>query len=454
MKIGVVGSGYIGLTTGAAFSYLGHEVVCQDVDAGKIRRLARGDCPIFEPFLPELLQGQRERLCFTTSHAEAVTDADAVFIAVGTPGLADGSPDLGQLRQAALQIGAHLGPHYTVVVNKSTVPIGCGNWVSFILREALKSTAERRGPTEYSVVSNPEFLREGSALQDTFYPDRVVLGSDESRPLERLRELYRPILDQGFTPPVFLPRPRYLGEVPLVTTDLASAELIKYAANAFLALKISFINEMGRISEKVGADILAVAKALGFDRRIGEGFLRAGVGWGGSCFGKDTAALLATAREYGLSLKTVQAAREVNDGQRDMVVERLLGELKILKGRTVGLMGLTFKPDTDDFRDAPSLAIARRLLERGARIKVHDPVAMDRVREALPGLDLEYCLTPEDLAEDADALVLVTEWPVYRELVWDRLAARMRQPMVLDGRNFLDREVLERAGMKYLGVGR
>jgi UDPglucose 6-dehydrogenase len=268
-----------------------------------------------------------------------------------------------------------------------------------------------------------------------------------------LYTLYRPILDQTFAPPTYLPRPEGLGAVPLISTELASAELIKYAANAFLALKISYINEIGQLSEKVGADIQQVAKGIGLDVRIGTRFLQAGIGWGGSCFGKDISALVSTASEYNLTMPIVDAAREINRRQRERVVEKLLGELKILKGRTIGLLGLAFKPNTDDLREAPAIDIARKLVERGCKVKVHDPVAMERFQEQYRDVQVICCETPEDAANDADAIVLVTEWQQYRELDWEAMATRMRSRIVLDGRNALDRARLTRFGFRYLGIG-
>ncbi len=339
------------------------------------------------------------------------------------------------------------------MVNKSTVPIGCGNWVESLVREAFEARNGRRPNGCFSVASNPEFLREGSALHDSLYPDRVVVGSDDPRALERLYALYRPVVEQTFPAPSFLPRPESLGAVPLITTNLASAELIKYAANAFLALKISFINEIAQLAEKVGADATQIGKGIGLDARIGTRFLQAGIGWGGSCFGKDTAALIATAGEYNLTMPIVAAAREVNYRQRDRVIEKLLGTLKILKGRTVGLLGLAFKPHTDDLRDAPALDIARRLAERGAKVRAHDPIALDRARRECDST-VSLVDSVEQLAADADALVLVTEWPQYRDLPWARLAELMRTPLLLDGRNFLDQAALEAAGFQYMGMGR
>jgi UDPglucose 6-dehydrogenase len=454
MNVSIVGTGYVGITTGVALAYVGHQVTCLDCDAAKIELLRRGKFPIYEPHLETLGALARPRMRFTTDAAEAHEHADVIFIAVGTPPLAGGNPDLSYLRSAAMAAGEHLGDGYTVIVNKSTVPIGCGNWVESLVREAFEArNGSRPKNGRFSVASNPEFLREGSALHDSLYPDRVVIGSDDARALERLYSLYRPVAEQTFAAPNFLPRPESLGAVPLITTNLASAELIKYAANAFLSLKISFANEIAQLAEKVGADVTQIGKGIGLDARIGNRFLQAGIGWGGSCFGKDTAALISTAQEYGLTMPIVQAAREVNYRQRDRVLEKLLGELKILKGRTVALLGLAFKPNTDDLRDAPALDIARRLIERGAKVRAHDPVALGRARREFADLPVAWADELGQLAAEADALVLVTEWPHYRELPWGELARMMRTPILLDGRNFLDRQTVERAGFRYLGWG-
>ena len=448
MNVAILGTGYVGLTTGACLAYLGHEVTCVDPDASKIGALQRGEVPFHEPHLEDLLVAARPNLKFTMDYSDAIPDAQVVFIAVGTPPGVGGAPDLRYLQAAAEGVGERLGHHFTVIVNKSTVPIGSGNWVGAIIRDA----AERRGRGKdcFAVASNPEFLREGSALLDSLYPDRVVIGADDPRTSEVLYTLYRPILDQTFQAPAFLPRPERVGGVPLISTDLASAELIKYAANAFLALKISYINEIGQLSEKVGADIAQVARGIGLDARIGTRFLQAGIGWGGSCFGKDTAALISTASEYGLDMSIVKAAREVNKRQRERVVEKLLGELKLLKGRTVGLLGLAFKPHTDDLREAPALDVARHLLERGARVKVHDPVAMCRFKKEYPTLDVVMAADAHETARDADALVLITEWPQYLDLEWESLASVMRTPILLDTRHALDRGRITRAGFRYI----
>lgn len=452
MNVAILGTGYVGLTTGACLAYLGHQVYCVDADPKKIEALERGEMPFFEPHLADVVADAKENLRFTTEYAQAIPTAQVIFIAVGTPPGPGGAPDLRYLEAAARGIGEYLGPHFTVIVNKSTVPIGSGNWVDSLVRDAFQKRGGARAGGSFAVASNPEFLREGSALGDTLYPDRVVVGADEEPTAEVLYTLYRPILEQTFTAPAYLPRPEAIEAAPLISTDLASAELIKYAANAFLSLKISYINEIGLLAEKVGADIAQVAKGMGLDARIGTRFLQAGIGWGGSCFGKDTAALVATAAEYGLHMPIVMAAREVNKKQRERVVDKLLGELKILKGRTIGLLGLAFKPNTDDLRDAPAVDIAKRLIERGARVKAHDPVAMDRFRQEHSNCEVLLCASAEEVAEGCDALVLVTEWPEYRELDWESLAKSMRSAFVLDGRLVLDRTRLSRAGFRVSGL--
>ncbi len=452
MNVSILGTGYVGLTTGACLAFLGHKVTCADADPKKIEMLENGEVPFHEPFIAELVAEARCNLKFTTNYDHAIPGANVIFIAVGTPPGANGAPDLRYLESAARGIGERLQDGFTVVVNKSTVPIGSGNWVGSLVREAYEQSHGRKAAGKFAVASNPEFLREGSALHDSLYPDRVVVGTDEPQTAEILYSLYRPILDQTFQAPSFLARPDGLGAVPLISTDLASAELIKYAANAFLSLKISYINEIAQVSERVGADITQVARGIGLDARIGTRFLQAGIGWGGSCFGKDTAALISTASEYGLEMPIVNAAREVNRRQRERVVDKLLTELRILKGRTIGLLGLAFKPNTDDLREAPAIEIARKLIERGARVKAHDPVAMERFKRENPDLDVACCPDVETTLRDCDAAVLVTEWPQYRELDWEPLARVMRTAIILDGRLVLDRVRLTRAGFKYLGI--
>ncbi len=452
MKVAILGTGYVGLTTGVCLAYLGHEVTCLDPVQEKIDKLRSGKIPIFEPGLEELMHQASENLRFTTEYSEAVPGAEVIFIAVGTPPQADGSPDLRHLRSAAESIGQYLTDTFAVVVNKSTVPIGSGNWVEALIRTSYEAHHGERADGKFAVASNPEFLREGTALGDTLYADRIVVGGDSPRVLEMMYTLYRPLIDQSFPAPAFLPRPADCAAVPMVSSDLASAELIKYAANAFLALKISFINEIGSLAERVGADVKEVARGIGLDTRIGPRFLQAGLGWGGSCFGKDTSALISTAAEYGLSMPIVNAAREVNSRQRVRVIEKLLAELRILKGRTISLLGLAFKPDTDDLRDAPSIDIAKRLTQHGAIVQAHDPVAMDRFRSERPDLQVRLVDRPEGLFERADAILLVTEWKDYREIPWTDLRTAMKTPLVVDGRSFLDRAELEAAGYRVVTI--
>lgn len=455
MKVFVVGTGYVGLTTSVAMAYLGHQVVCMDVDQHKIDLLNNGKLPIYEPKLAELLELSKPNIRFTHEEdTDAIRDAEVVFISVGTPSMKDGSPDLHYVKQAAEMIGRNLGDHFTVVVNKSTVPIGSGNWVGALLRDAFEHANGYRPNGTFAVASNPEFLRQGSALYDTLYPDRVVVGAEDNRAIGVMTDLYRPILNQDFPAPDFLSRPEGLGAVPLLTSDLASAELIKYAANAFLALKISYVNEIGQLASKVGADINQIARGIGLDSRIGPRFLQAGIGWGGSCFGKDTAALVSTADEYGLKMPIVQAARDVNYQQRTWVVDRLQAELKILKGRTVALLGFAFKPNTDDLRDAPSIDISRNLIQRGVKVVAHDPVALENARRLYGDLGVHFNDDVIATVKEADAVVLVTEWPEYRKLPWQEIRKLVCNPLILDGRNFLPRAELEEMGFHYVGVGR
>jgi UDPglucose 6-dehydrogenase len=452
MHVTILGTGYVGLTTGVALAYLGHDVSCVDKDEAKIERLKQGEPPIYEPNLKELLDLSKSHLRFLSSYAESVPEAEVVFIAVGTPPRPDGSPDLRYVRAAADEVGQHLGKNYTVVVNKSTVPIGSGKWVRMVIEAAY---FERHGRDAHGLVgvgSNPEFLRESSAVSDTLFPDRIVIGSEDERVRERLVDLYRPLVEQTFDAPPFLPRPEGIVPVPLVLTDPASSELIKYAANAFLALKISFINEIGSLASKVGANIQTVASGIGMDKRIGPRFLQAGLGWGGSCFGKDTSALLTTAFEHGVSMPIVHASREVNLRMRVQVIEKLLGVHGALEGKRISLLGLAFKPETDDLRDAPVLDLARRLLDHGAKVTAHDPAAAARFRREQPELKVDLVDEPEMLFEGADGVVLVTEWKQYLALDWAALRPHMRVPVLIDGRNVLDRTAMEAAGYRYLRI--
>jgi UDPglucose 6-dehydrogenase len=460
--IGVVGAGYVGLVTGACLAHIGHRVTCVDKDAGRIEELREGRMPIYEPGLEEFAaRGLRtRRLSFVGSDglAEVVGRADVVFIAVDTPPGEDGSADLSSVGAVARSIGQALSEtrreRPLVVVNKSTVPVGSGNYVSMLVREGAAEVPARNGSAngavDYRVVSNPEFLREGSAVYDCLFPDRIVLGADKRDALDTMRALYEPIIEQSFPADVD-PRPRVA--VPFVTTDLASAEMIKYAANAFLATKISFINEIASVCELVGADVVKVAAGIGLDDRIGPRFLSAGIGWGGSCFPKDVAALRSIAREYDFEPAILDAAVAVNERQRKQVIAKLQRDLHTLKGKRVALLGLAFKPNTDDLREAPSLEIARALDRRGARVVGYDPVAGKAAARLSP--ELKVVFDPYEALAGAHAAVVVTEWEEIRDLDLEWAAALMEPPKLLvDGRNVIDPVLARESGLLYRGFGR
>ena len=472
-NVGVVGAGYVGLVTGACLAHVGHQVVCVDRDEGRLAELREGRMPLYEPGLEEIVAdgSRRGRLFFSTELSEVVGTADVLFIAVGTPQGEDGSADLSSVGSVARSVGRALAEpgggtpreRPLVVVNKSTVPVGSGDYVSMLIREgAAEAGASEAGASEagdgaaaaaavdYRVVSNPEFLREGSAVYDSLFPDRIVLGADKRDALDTMRALYEPIIEQTF-PTSRDPRPK--AAVPFVTTDVVSAEMIKYAANAFLATKISFINEVANICELVGADVSSVAHGIGLDDRIGSRFLNAGIGWGGSCFPKDVSALRAVAREYDHEPVLLDAAVEVNERQRRRVISKLQGELHTLKGKRVALLGLSFKPDTDDLREAPSLQIARELEKRGARAVGYDPVAGKKAAGLVA--ELKVVFDPYEALRGAHAAVVVTEWEEIRALDLKRAASLMEKPAVIvDGRNALDPRGARDAGIRYRGFGR
>ncbi len=450
----MIGTGYVGLVTGACLAYLGHHVTCVDSDKSKIDALRAGGSLIYEPHLSELLGLAHEggKIDFADDPAPAVRESDVVFIAVGTPSLPSGAPDLRYLEAAARSIGRALdGSRHCVVINKSTVPVGSGNLVEALVRESYIEAGGHRA--RLSVVSNPEFLQEGSAILNSLYPDRIVVGTDDREASAVMEELYDPIITQSFSAPAFLPRPEGVTQVPFLTTSLTSAEMIKYAANSFLAMKISFANEMANICERVGAEVVQVMKGIGLDARIGSKFLNAGIGWGGSCFGKDVKALTQTALEYGYRPLLLESTQNVNQSQRQIVIQKLQEKLYVLKGRTIGLLGLSFKPDTDDMRDAPSLTIANRLLQMQATVKAYDPVAMDACRQQNPDLRIQYCKSAAEMAEGLDALVVVTEWNEFRLLDLRKIAQRMARPILVDGRNIFDPAEARRAGFDYCGIG-
>jgi UDPglucose 6-dehydrogenase len=432
----VIGTGYVGLVTGAVLADLGHSVTCVDIDKRKIDVLNRGDVPIYEPGLQDVILRNVEpvrRLTFTTDFADAIGGADVLFIAVGTPQGDDGDADLTHVEAVSRTIGANLrvGSPKTVVI-KSTVPVGTNRRVTAWIREAL--TAD----VQFEVVSNPEFLREGAAIQDTLFPHRIVVGTESLTAFEVMRQLYAKI------------------EAPILRCNPETAELIKYSSNAFLATKISFINEVANLCEKVGADVHLVAQGMGLDTRIGTAFLRAGVGFGGSCFPKDTQALLKTASKVGLRMEIVQAAVDVNEKQKVVAVEKLRRRLGSLSGMTIGLLGLAFKPHTDDMREAPALAIIEALLAEGATVRATDPIALLEARHRLEGVEgVILCRSAEEVARGVDGLVLVTEWEDFTvRLFPERLITLMRRPIFIDGRNALDSKRMMEIGFDYEGVGR
>ena len=439
-KVAVIGTGYVGAVTSTCLAFLGHSVWGLDSDSMRAAQLNNGQAPFHEPGLPELLQSTLStgRLRFTDEPSEALSDAGFVFLCVGTPPGPDGSPDLAQLESAIQSLAPYLRPE-AVIINKSTVPVGSGNWTRVILEDALEGNRD----LTFHVVSNPEFLREGSAIDDFLYPDRIVLGGAASD-ASRVAELYQPVLDQSFDCGRRNLRPA------LITTDLSSAEMIKYAANAFLATKISFANEIAQMCELFGADVRQVLPAIGADHRVGAAFLNAGVGWGGSCFGKDVAALIATGSEYGYTPSMLQATVEINNAQRARVVRKLQRELHMLKGRRIALLGLTFKPGTDDLRDAPALDIARRLIAAGAVVSACDPVV-----KVLPDEFNSIRLTPDvyDAADRADAVVVTTEWPEFCDIEAAGLRRVMRGDLVVDGRNCLPEANFAECGLRVIGFG-
>jgi UDPglucose 6-dehydrogenase len=436
MNVCVVGTGYVGLVTGACFAEFGVQVVCADKEAAKIAALQKGEIPIYEPGLQDVVERNLRagRLSFTTNTAEAVRASLVVFIAVSTPPKQDGSTDLTAVEAVAREIGQNLDG-YKVIVTKSTVPVGTSSRVRAWINEETTRKGESR---RFSVASNPEFLREGAAISDFMRPDRVVIGTEDDQAVAILKDLYRPL---------------YLNETPIVLTDVPTAELTKYAANALLATKISFINEFANLCERVGADVQAVARAIGLDRRIGPKFLHAGPGFGGSCFPKDTRSVAHFASQHGERLEVVEAVIRVNLRQRERMVEKIVEALGgDAQGKTVGVLGLSFKPETDDMRDAPSIDIIQGLLERGASVRAFDPEAMPSARTLLP--DIALCEDSYDVCAGADALVIITEWNMFRMLDLERVKGLLRSATIVDLRNVYKPEPVRAAGFRYVGVGR
>ncbi len=432
MHIGIIGTGYVGLVTGACFSEFGVFVTCVDKDRSKIEALEKGIIPFYEPGLDELVQRnvKQGRLKFTTDIKEAVESSLVIFIAVGTPPKKDGSADLKYIDNVAAEISRHMDG-YKVIVTKSTVPVGTGKRVKGIIKKNLQEH------NNFDVVSNPEFLREGAAINDFMRPNRIVIGASSQQAIAILKDLYEPL---------------YLIETPFVITNVETAELIKYAANSFLATKISFINEMANLCEKAGADVNMVAKGMGLDQRIGSKFLHAGPGFGGSCFPKDTRAIIKIAEDYGSELSVVRAAVKANENQRRIVFEKIKDAIGYLKDKEVAVLGLSFKPDTDDMREAPSLYIIERLLQEKARVRAYDPVAMENARTILP--DIRYCEDAYETAEGADALVIVTEWNQFRNLDLKRIKTLLRAPFFFDLRNIYEPEKMRKLGFEYFCTGR
>ncbi len=432
MHIAVIGTGYVGLVTGACFAEFGVDVTCVDVDVEKVDKLNNGIIPIYEPGLDKIVKKNSAagRLHFTTSITEAVENSQVVFLAVGTPPKEDGSPDMSYYRQAAKDVAGAMNG-YKVLVTKSTVPVGTGKWLREFVTENLKFQ------TEFGVASNPEFLREGAAIEDFMRPDRVVIGSNESRAIDVMKELYRPL---------------YLIETPIVITSLEAAELIKYAANAFLATKITFINEVANLCDAIGCDVHDVARGMGMDNRIGRKFLHPGPGYGGSCFPKDTRALTTVADAFGVETRIVDAVIEANDRQRDAMIpkiEKLVGDLP---GKKIGVLGLSFKPETDDMRESPAIEIIHEMIKRGASVTAYDPVAMDEARHYISGIT--YADDEYSAIDGADALVIITEWNQFRALDMEKVKSLLNQPKIADLRNIYEPADMREMGFEYVGVGR
>jgi UDPglucose 6-dehydrogenase len=425
----MIGTGYVGLVSGTCFADVGHEVICVDNDRQKIDVLKKGGIPIYEPGLEELVKKNVDagRLSFTTNTHEAVDKSLFVFIAVGTPPKDNGEPDLSSIEQVAIEIGAAMRD-YKIIVEKSTVPVQTGRWVRTVVERFSRHSKD------FDVASNPEFLREGSAINDFLYPDRVVLGVESERAAENLLELYKPI------------------DAPKIVTDIASAELIKHASNSFLSTKISFINALSVICEKSGADVLKVAEGMGLDKRIGRDFLNAGAGFGGFCFPKDLKAFIGISARMGYDFRLLKEVENINEEQMLSIVKKTENCLWNLRDKRIGILGLAFKPNTDDMRFAPSITIIRGLQKEGATIKAYDPVATERAKMVMP--DIEYCNSPYDVAQDVDAIVLVTEWDEFAKMDLKKVRDAMRQPVFIDGRNLFDPQQMQELGFIYKGIGR
>lgn len=453
MKVCVIGVGYVGLVTGVCLAEIGHSVICVDSIESKINKLKNGVSPIYEPGLERFIDKNMGsgRIDFTTDIEYGIKNSEIIFISVGTPSLSNGQADLSYVEAVASDVGKYVSGE-KIIVNKSTVPIGSGDWVSMIVSESIEKNNSNKD-VKFDVVSNPEFLREGSAVRDTFFPDRIVIGSSSKKAIGKMLELYKPLIEQSFDWPSDLPRLLPKGQkVPVVIADLTSAEMIKYAANSFLATKISYINEVANICEKVGADILKVAEGIGLDSRIGPKFLNAGIGWGGSCFPKDVSALAYIANEYGMTPQILNSVINVNREQRLKIVKKVQDELKIVKGKTIAVLGISFKPDTDDVREAPSISIMNSLINLGAKIKAYDPV----VKEAPQTLSEKVYLGKDvyDTIKDSDLLIVATEWNEFKDLDFVKMKGLMSHFIIIDGRNLFDKNQVKELGFRYIGIGR
>ena len=432
MKICMIGSGYVGLVTGACLAEFGMEIICVDKDKAKIATVQKGKSPFYEPGLDDLIEKNMNegKLSFSTDTKKGVGGSPVIFIAVGTPANRDGSPDLSQVEAVAREVARYMDS-YKIIVLKSTVPVGTGKWIKGVIEEALQ------GAVPFDVVSNPEFLREGAAVEDFFRPDRVVIGAESAEAIEAMKEIYNAL---------------YLIEAPFVITNIETAEMIKYASNAFLATKISFINEIANLCERVGADVHDVARAMGLDGRIGRKFLHPGPGFGGSCFPKDIQALVHIAQEHNCEMEIVQSTIRVNERQRERMIAKIEEMTGDVRGKTIGILGLAFKPNTDDMREASSISIIQRLQARGAQIKAYDPEAMEEAKNILP--DVTYCTGPYEVAEGSHALVLVTEWNQFRLLDLERIKGLLQEPCFIDLRNVYEPLQMRELGFRYCGVGR
>ncbi len=429
MRISIVGSGYVGLVTGACFAELGNRVICVDNNAKKIKALKNGAMPIYEPGLAELVKKnlEKKRLKFTTSISQAVKDSEIIFIAVGTPSLENGEADLTGIENVARNIAMNM-PGYRLIVEKSTVPVQTGKWVKHTIATHIKNKVK------FDIASNPEFLREGSAINDFMHPDRIVIGVESKKAQDLLSNLYKPL------------------NAPLVITDIKSAELIKHASNSFLATKISFINAISCICDKVGADVAEVAQGMGMDRRIGPAFLSAGIGYGGSCFPKDLDAFINISDKLGYEFGLLKEVKEINRQQMFFFLNKIKEGLWIIKGKTIAILGLSFKPNTDDIRNAPAIEAIRALAQEGAVLRVYDPCAMEKAKGILP--QVKFCLDPYDACRGSDCLLVLTEWDEFKELDFQKIKSLLKRPLIFDGRNIYDPRKLHKLGFTHIGIGR